>query len=247
MRKIIFLLLAVICSICLIGLVVFVENSDEQSELISPIPEQTKLSNPSESVQVAINSYREMAIKELLSEFESPLTNKSGVFVSCADEHNINPYLLVGISRIESTFGKNACEGNPFGWSSCRTQFSTFESSCKAVAKGIANLSYYEQYRNTGRLKDLGETYCPPSTGCNTEHWVNTVGGVMTDLEENELIFSLAELATLMPTDKSIRELEINTQVLKSHSTRSTGITLEVIEVLIRANEKALRKTQHES
>lgn len=246
MRKIILLSLAVIC-ICFIGWVVFVGNSGKQGELISPIPEQTELPTPSESVQVAINGYRETAIKNLLSEFDSPLTNKSDVFVSCADEHSINPYLLVGISRIESTFGKNACEGNPFGWSSCRTPFPTFESSCQAVAKGIANLSYYEQYRSTGRLKDLGETYCPPSTGCNTEHWVNTVGGVMTDLEENELVLLLAELATLTPADKSIRELEVNTQVLKSHATRATGTTLEVIKVLIRANEKALRKTQHES
>lgn len=246
MRKIILLSLAVFC-ICLISLVLFAGNREEQGELISPIPDQTELPTPSESIQPSISGYRETAIKELLSEFDSPLANKSGVFVSCADEHDINPYLLVGISRIESTFGKNACEGNPFGWSSCRIPFSTFESSCQAVAKGIANLSYYEQYRSTGRLKDLGETYCPPSTGCNTEHWVNTVGRVMADLEENELVLSLAELATLTPTDKSIKELEVNTQVLKSHSTRATGTTLEVIEILIRANEKALRKTQHES
>jgi len=69
----------------------------------------------------------------------------------------------------------------------------------------------------------------------------------VTELEEKELVLSLEELATLTPTNKSIKELEVNKQVLKSHSTRATGTALEIIEILIRANERALYKTQHES
>lgn len=245
MRKLIFILLAFLC-FSLTAWVLSSRNQNRDVELISPIPEQTASPTPSLE-EDSTGSYRTQAIKDLLGEFNSPLENKSPTFVSCADEHNVNPYLLVGISKIESTFGKNACEGNPFGWSSCKTPFSTFKSACQAVAKGIATLPYYEQYRSTGRIQDLGKTYCPSSSGCDTDNWVDIVGSVVTELEEKELVLSLEELATLMPTNKSIKELEVNKQVLESHSTRATGIALEVIEILIRANERALYKTQHES
>ena len=244
MRKTILILLALFC-LSIIALVLFIGNRDQNVELISPIPEKIEAPKPSEPEDY--NNYRTLAIKDLLGEFSSPLESKSPAFVSCADEHNVNPYLLVGISKVESTFGKNACEGNPFGWSSCKTPFQTFDSSCQAVAKGIATLSYYEQYRSTKRIQDLGQTYCPASTGCNTDSWINMVSEVVTELEERELVLSLDELATLTPASKSIKELEINTQVLKSHSAKATGTTLEVIEILIRANERALYKTQHES
>lgn len=247
MRKLIAIILAVLFLIALIGF--FKGGKDnEQEELISPVPTPTDTPKPDNNTRdQEYFTYRTDAIKELLEEFESPLTDKSDTFVTCADENNISPYLLVGISKVESTFGKKACDGNPFGWSSCRNHFSTFESACQAVSKEIATLPYYEEYRGSGKTKDLGETYCPPSSGCNTEHWIDTVDSVVTELEERELVFALDELATLTPQKKSAQELEINTQVLKSHAQKATGTTLEVIEILIRANERALQQIQHES
>jgi len=247
MRKIIVTILLVTVFIALIGFLKGARNNNSE-ELISPIPTPTDIPKPDNDIRdQEYFTYRTDAIKELLGQFESPLTEKSNTFVTCADENNISPYLLVGISRIESTFGKNACAGNPFGWSSCRNHFPTFESACKAVSKGIATLPYYEDYRNSGKTRDLGEIYCPPSSGCNTEHWIETVDSVITDLEERELVLALKELATLTPHQRSAQELEINTEVLKSHAQKATGTTLEVIEILIRANERALQQTQHES
>lgn len=247
MKKIIAIILVVILCIALIGFIKGARNNKSE-ELISPIPTPTALPKPDKEIRdQEYFTYRTDAIKELLGQFESPLTEKSDTFVACADENNVSPYLLVGISKVESTFGKNACAGNPFGWSSCRNHFSTFESACTAVSKGIATLSYYEDYRNSGKTRDLGETYCPPSNGCNTGHWIETVDSVIADLEERELVFALKELATLTPQQKSAQELEINTEVLKSHAQKATGTTLEVIEILIRANERALQQTQHES
>lgn len=247
MKKIVILLLALIFCISIIGLLRNGKNS-KQEDLISPLPTPTATPEPIDTSEEAkYFTYRTDAIKELLGQFESPLVDKSDTFVTCADENNISPYLLVGISKVESTFGEKACDGNPFGWSSCRNHFSTFESACQAVSKGIATLSYYEDYRNSGKTRDLGETYCPPSSGCNTEHWIETVDSVITDLEERELVFALKELATLTPQRKSAQELEINTEVLKSHAQKATGTTLEVIEILLRANERALQQTQHES
>ncbi len=247
MKKLIAIILIVIFCIALIGLIKGAGNNKPE-ELISPVPTPTDLPKSDKDIQNHEHfTYRTDAIHELLGQFESPLTEKSGAFVACADENNISPYVLVGISRIESTFGKNACDGNPFGWSSCKNHFPTFESACQAVSKGIATLSYYEEYRNSGKTRDLGETYCPLSSGCNTEHWIETVDSVISDLEERELVFALKELSTLTPHQKSVQELEINTEVLKSHARKATGTTLEAIEILIRANERALQQTQHES
>ena len=247
MKKLIAIILVVILCIALIGFIKGARNN-KLEELISPVPTPTDIPKPDKHIpDQEYFTYRTDAIKELLEQFESPLVDKSDIFVTCADANNISPYLLVGISKVESTFGKKACDGNPFGWSSCRNHFSTFESACLAVSKGIATLPYYEDYRNSGETKDLGETYCPPSSGCNTEHWIETVDSVITDLEERELVFALKELATLTPHQKSAQELEINTEVLKSHAQKATGTTLEVVEILIRANERALQQTQHES
>ena len=247
MKKLIAIILVVILCIALIGFIKGARNSKSE-ELISPIPTPTALPKPDGDIKdQEYFTYRTGAIKELLGQFDSPLTEKSDTFVACADENNISPYLLVGISKVESTFGKNACEGNPFGWSSCRNHFPKFESACKAVSKGIATLPYYEKYRKSGETNDLGEIYCPPSSGCNTEHWIETVDSVIADLEERELVLALKELSTLTPQKKSIQELEINAEVLKSHAQKATGTTHEVIEILIRANERALQQTQHES
>lgn len=247
MKKLIAIILVVILCLALIGFINGARNNKSE-EFISPVPTPTDLPKPDDDIRdQEYFTYRTDAIKELLGQFESPLTEKSDTLVSCADENSISPYLLVGISKVESTFGKNACAGNPFGWSSCRNNFPTFESACRAVSKGIATLSYYEDYRNSGKTRDLGETYCPSSSGCNTEDWIETVDSVITDLEERELVFALKELATLAPHQKSAQELEINTEVLKSHAQKATGTTLEVIEILIRANERALQQTQHES
>ncbi len=242
MRKILLIPLAVV-AIFLGNMFSGILFEKQESELISPIPEQTPVPSSTPATNY-VKDFRLKAVTELLRDVDSPL--ESEVLVSCGDKNQVDPYVLVGISRIESTFGKRACDGNPFGWSSCRMHFSTLEESCQAVASGIANLSYYEKYQSTSNVQDLGEVYCPPSSGCNTEHWVNTVESTQTDLQERELVLSIEELATLVPSRKSLKELEVNTLALRSHSETSSGITKEVIEILIKANEKALANAEHD-
>jgi len=216
----------------------------EEKELISPIPDSTPLPILTPDTSSYVKDFRLKAINELLTEVDSPLSSET--LVNCADDNHFDPYILVGISRIESTFGKKACGGNPFGWGSCRTEYTSLEDSCQDVASGITTLSYYKQYQQSGEVVDLAKVYCPSSSGCNTEHWIETVDSTKTNLQERELVLSIEEMATLTPSNKSIRELEVNTLALKSHSETSTGITKEVIEILIKANQKALANTQHE-
>lgn len=242
MRKILLIPLAVV-AIFLGNMFSGILFDKQENELISPLPKQTPVPSSTPATNY-VKDFRLKAVTELLIDVDSPL--ESEVLVSCADKNQVDPYVLVGISRIESTFGKRACDGNPFGWSSCRVHFSTLEESCQAVASGIANLSYYEKYQNSSNVQDLGEVYCPPSSGCNTEHWVNTVESTQTDLRERELVLSIEELATLVPSRKSLKELEVNTLALRSHSETSSGITKEVVEILIKANEKALANAEHD-
>lgn len=242
MRKIQLIILAV-AAIFLGNMFSGILFEKQESELISPIPEQTPASNPA-PVTSYVKDFRLKAVTELLRDVDSPL--QSEVLVDCAERNQVDPYVLVGISRIESTFGKRACDGNPFGWSSCRIPFTTLEESCQAVASGIANLSYYEKYQGSSDIQDLGEVYCPPSSGCNTDHWINTVISTKNELQERELILSIEELATLVPSNKSAKELEINTLALRSHLETSSGITKEVIEILIKANEKSLANTEYD-
>ncbi|MCB9813749.1 MAG: hypothetical protein H6772_05120 [Pseudomonadales bacterium] len=216
----------------------------DEGELISPIPDSTPLPTLTPDTSSYVKDFRLKAVKELLTEVDSPLSGET--LVSCADDNHADPYVLVGISRIESTFGKKACGGNPFGWGSCRMEYISLNDSCQDVASGITTLSYYKKYQQSGDVTDLARVYCPSSSGCNTEHWIETVDSTKTDLQERELVLSIEELATLTPSDKSIRELEVNSLALKSHSETSTGITKEVIEILIKANQKALANAQHE-
>lgn len=242
MRKILLIPLAIV-AIFLGNMFSGILFDKQENELISPLPEQAPAISPAPATNY-VKDFRLKAVTELLRDVESPL--QSEVLVSCADKNQVDPYVLVGISRIESTFGKRACDGNPFGWSSCRVHFSTLEESCQAVASGIANLSYYKKYQSSGNIQDLGEVYCPPSSGCNTEHWVNMVSSSKTELQERELVLSIEELASLVPSRKSTKELEVNTLALRSHSETSSGITKEVIEILIKANEKALANAEHD-
>jgi len=242
MRKILLIPLAVV-AIFLGNMFSGILFEKQESELISPIPEQTPATSSAPTINY-IKDFRLKAVTELLRDVDSPLQGE--VMVGCADKNQVDPYVLVGISRIESTFGKRACEGNPFGWSSCRIRFTTLEESCQAVASGISNLSYYEKYQSSGNVQDLGEVYCPPSSGCNTKHWIDTVISTKDELQERELVLSIEELATLTPSRKSPKELEVNTLALRSHSETSSGITKEVIEILIKANEKALAKAEHD-
>src|SRR3972149_8622689 len=100
----------------------------EKHEEAQPVTQPTPTPKPDLRIEV---------VAERLSEEGSPLADKSHVFIDCADDNGVDPFLLVGITSIESSFGKHACEGNPFGWNSCKTRYSSLEASCQSVAAGI--------------------------------------------------------------------------------------------------------------
>lgn len=205
------------------------KSNEEVKQQIAPTP------TPQPDPRIAI-------VAERLAEEGSPLAGKSSVFINCAGDNGIDPYLLVGITSIESSFGKQACDGNPFGWNSCRTHYSSLEAACQSVAEGISTESYYTRYRQTNRVEDLGAVYCPANSGCQTAHWVATVQAVVTDLQDREFIKSMEDLTKYLPGDKTKEQMQKNLEELKKRLETASGTNREVIEILIRANERALAK-----
>lgn len=181
-------------------------------------------------------------VAERLREEGSPLTDKANVFVNCGSDNGVDPYLLVGITSIESSFGKHACGGNAWGWASCKVRHSSLEAGCQSVAEGIATASPYARYRQTGRIEDLANSYCPPNSGCQTAHWVATVQAVVTDLQDREFIKNMEDLTTYLPGDKTKEQMQKNLEELKKRLETASGTSKEVIEILIRANQRALEK-----
>ncbi len=181
-------------------------------------------------------------VAERLAEEGSPLAGKANVFVNCGSDNGVDPYLLVGITAIESTFGKNACRGNAWGWASCKVRHSSLEAGCQSVAEGIATAAPYARYRRTGQIEDLANSYCPSNSGCQTQKWVAVVQGVVTDLQDREFVKAMEDLTQFLPGDKSKEEIQKNLEKLKKRLETASGTTKEVIEILIRASERALAK-----
>lgn len=205
----------------------------KNNETAQPTAEPTPTPLPDPRIEI---------VAERLAEEGSPLAGKANVFVNCGADNSVDPYLLVGITAIESSFGKHACGGNAWGWASCKVQHSSLEAGCQSVAEGIATASPYSRYRQTGRVADLANSYCPPNSGCDTQKWVAVVEGVVTDLQDREFIKNMENLTDYLPGNKTREQMQKNIEELKKHLETATGTNKEVIEILIRANERALAK-----
>lgn len=205
----------------------------KKHETVQPTAAPTPTPQPDPRIEI---------VAERLAEEGSPFTDKANVFVNCGGDNGVDPYLLVGITAIESSFGKNACGGNAWGWASCKVRHSSLEAGCQSVAEGIATAPAYSRYRQTGRIEDLASSYCPANSGCDTPKWVATVQAVVTDLQDREFIKNMENLIDFLPGDKPKEELQKNLEELKKYLETASGTNKEVIEILIRANERALQK-----
>ena len=100
-------------------------------------------------------------------------------FVRVAHNYNIPYSLLPSISGCESSFGKNACGYNIFGWDSCRTRFDSCFSAIDTVGKSLATHPFYKEWRkDKGNIKVLASIYCP----VNQKWWANCVQDFMEEI-----------------------------------------------------------------
>ncbi len=121
---------------------------------------------------------RAKQLKLALEYYKSPLVDYSAYFVQMADKYGIDWKLLVAISGVESTFGKNYISGtyNAYGWGGGTIRFASWEDSIEKVSQALGE-KYYDRGLDTPYK--IAPVYCPPS-----RVWAGNVSFFMNKLEE---------------------------------------------------------------
>ncbi|MCL4390403.1 MAG: hypothetical protein M1484_03110 [Patescibacteria group bacterium] len=99
---------------------------------------------------------------KFLSEHDSPLVYFANDFVQQADRYGLDYRLLVAISGVESTFGKQYVAGtfNAYGWGQGTFPFASWPDGIAAVSQGLRQ-NYVDKGAKT--LNQISYIYCPPS------------------------------------------------------------------------------------
>jgi len=121
------------------------------------------------------------AIATFLQNTNSPLAVLAGDFVSVGDIYNLDPYLLVAISGVESSFGKHypVATNNPFGIYSSSNSLRYFRSLSEALDYLGKLLS--EKYDTTS-VENIGRKYCP----AHHESWSWKVRFFIEEIKKEE-------------------------------------------------------------
>jgi hypothetical protein len=118
-------------------------------------------------------------INSYLKKKGSPMAGSGATIVAAAKKYGVDPALIVGISGIESSFGKHIYGAhNAWGWGPGKP-FGSWEEGITTVAKGLK-----KGYLSRG-LTDpykIVTRYAPASDGNDEQHWADTVSQFMGEL-----------------------------------------------------------------
>lgn len=124
--------------------------------------------------------YKQQAIKKILTDYHSPLSDSVDSFVKVCFKYNLDCYLLPAIAGVESSFGKFISPNsyNPFGWGGGYIIFKNWQEAIETVAKALK-----ENYLDRGivNLFQIGSIYAPPS-----KSWPNKVDFFMKKFYQEE-------------------------------------------------------------
>ena len=131
------------------------------------------------------DDYRVARVREFLNKLNSPLENYAQDFVLSADKYNLDWRLVVSISGVESTFGKNIPKGsyNAYGWANGAYKFKSWEDSIEVVSRSLRQ-KYYD--RGAVNINKISRRYAPPSST-----WARKVKYFMEKIEPLPLEFDL--------------------------------------------------------
>lgn len=124
---------------------------------------------------------REQIIKAFLKTYNSPLAKNAHTFISTADDNRIDYRLLVAISGVESTFGRELPfeSHNAWGWGIYGDNMITFTSYDEAIT--VISTELRQKYINKWKADDvykMGRLYASSPT------WAQRVDYFMTKIEE---------------------------------------------------------------
>lgn len=101
---------------------------------------------------------KKIVLKEFFQSYNSPLADKSEVFVYSCQKYDIDCYLLPSIASIESYYGKRYIFSyhNPFGWGGGYYKFNSLDEAIETVAK---KLKYKYIEKGAFNLQLIGKYY----------------------------------------------------------------------------------------
>lgn len=108
-----------------------------------------------ESVAERTAAERAAKIDTYFRERSMPLAGHGAAMVAAAEKHDIDWRLLPAIAIRESSGGKQMCGNNPFGWGSCKIQFTSIDHAVETLAKNLGgdNPTTARYYSGTTREK----------------------------------------------------------------------------------------------
>lgn len=87
---------------------------------------------------------RAAALRQFLSDVDSPIEHLAEDFVLVADEHKLDWRLLPSIAFVESTAGKTHKNNNIFGWNNANTKFSNIREGIYYVGSRLGTSDIYQ-------------------------------------------------------------------------------------------------------
>lgn len=134
------------------------------------------LESPVASSEVML---KQMAITAVLNRYNSPLTDSVDSFVSSAYRYNIDPYLMVSISGLESYFGTQMVDGsyNAYGWGGGWVYFKSWDEGIETISRALRE-NYYDA--GATNIYEVGSKYAESPT------WAVRVEGFMGQFYREE-------------------------------------------------------------
>jgi hypothetical protein len=157
----------------------------DSAGFICPAIEATTSAKPTTSTLNERHDTTIAVIDRYLAKKKSPMAGLGKWLYEIPRIYGItNPYLMASISGCESSFGKQACHFNAFGWNSCNTTFESWIEGIEKVSRKLATLSYYKEWRqDQDNIAELAFVYNPGGA----KEWKNCVKGFMVAMKLEEL------------------------------------------------------------
>lgn len=106
---------------------------------------------------------KQRVIEKVLTRYNSQLVGEADTFVKYAYEYNIDPYLLISISGLESFFGRHMIPGNynAWGWGGGYIGLESWDNAIHTISKALRE-NYYD--KGAQNIDDVGRKYAESPT-----------------------------------------------------------------------------------
>lgn len=137
-----------------LGLTVFAQDA-----LAGDVPAAPKRSCESSWCE-KVRTTRRIALRldGVFRRYGSPLAGYGVEHVRSGRRWNVSPFFMAVASGIESTFAREACGYNAWGWGSCSMGFSSWRSGIEFTARRMRELMNH----GLRDMYEFGAVYCPP-------------------------------------------------------------------------------------